>query len=88
MAVKSISSFTGLLSLRERDTHSLDLEEGERCHLLVGTGVAWITMEGNPDDFGVTADTPRIDFCGPGRLVIEAVGTGLAIQVTRTGRTN
>lgn len=88
IAEKSGSLLGRPLSLRERDTQSFDLAENENYHVSIRTGTAWVTMEDNPDDLALTANTPRAEFTGPGRLVIEAIGGGLAFQVARTKPAN
>jgi len=80
IAVKASSPILHTLMLRERDVHSLDLREGERCILSFRNGVAWVTMEGNPDDFALTKDSPPSEFTGPGRLVIEAIGGEVKLE--------
>lgn len=68
------------LSLKEREVHSFDLLESERCSLRIHEGVAWATLEGDPTDHVLIASSCT-GFTGPGRLVIEAVGGDLALQM-------
>ena len=68
------------LSLRAGEVHSLDLLENERCSLHIHEGAAWATMEGDAQDYVLTA-TSRPRFTGPGRLVIEAIGGDLIVQI-------
>jgi hypothetical protein len=73
------------LSLKEREIHSFDLLENERCSLHIHEGVAWATLEGDPTDHVLIASS-RTGFTGPGRLVIEAVGGNLALQMVSATR--
>ena len=59
---------------------SRPLEMGERLSVLVTTGHAWITMEGDAQDHVLTSNEER-EFAGPGLLVIEGLEQGARIRL-------
>jgi hypothetical protein len=63
---------------------SQHLEKYERVSVTVTTGYAWITMEGDAEDYVLTANDAR-EFTGPGLLVIEGLEQGAQIKLQISG---
>lgn len=79
-----IPSIIETYALLRRSTRSVHLGENERVHLTVSGGIAWVTMEGDPDDYAVTYSNPA-RLIGPGLLVIEAVEGDLLVRISTAG---
>lgn len=50
-----------------------DLLPGQSCRLVGRAGIGWVTIAGDPVDY-VLEPLAILQFRGPGRIVIEAVG--------------
>jgi len=68
------------ISLKCRAVASLDLGADDCLGLTTRGGSAWVTLEGDSEDFALSTTSP-LKFTGPGRLVIEALENDMIIRV-------
>lgn len=59
-------------SLTNRSIHSIRLEDGQVVRITVISGTAWVTQEGDPEDY-ILSPTSPLTLTGPGLLVVEAI---------------
>jgi len=69
-----------IIHLLKREVCSILLAEGEEIRIVVASGVAWVTMEGDPEDH-VLSGGEGTRLPGPGRLVIESLEGELLARV-------
>ena len=71
---------TPTVQLERGSVFSKPLENGERLLVTVTMGHAWITMEGDAQDYVLTANEEQA-FAGPGMLVIEGLQQGARVHL-------
>jgi hypothetical protein len=67
-------------SLALRETFSRRLEEREPLRVRVISGVLWVTLEDDPEDYVIEAGDFR-QFDGLGLCVFESIGGGAEFQI-------
>ena len=72
-----------IIHLPKRNAGAIDLAEDEQVRLVLESGTAWVTLEGDAEDHMLVKED-RARFSGPGRLVIESLEGELLIRATRS----
>jgi hypothetical protein len=68
-------------SLAKGELRSLFLAEGEHLHIEVLHGECWITMEGDANDYVLSAGS-SLHFIGPGLAIVEALSGSVEVAAS------